>query len=160
MIGPESLRSVSDYNKIQSEKQSPWKVVGGGNLIWRSSSKSVGRAKRPNGGQESNLEISNKRKLPTLPGLERQRTEALQSPEARTAWDLWESGPQRIHSCCQKHSGSREMGRYSLVCFLLLNRDLESVGQTSCKQLGKVPENGLCRGQPLAIQSRVGNMWE
>lgn len=85
MIGPESLRFISDYNRIQSEKQSPWQVAGGGNLIWRSSFKSVGIAKRPNGRQESNLEISNKRKLPTLPRLEGQRTEALQSPEARAA---------------------------------------------------------------------------
>lgn len=85
MIAPESLRFISDYNRVQSEKQSPWQVAGGGNLIWRSSSKSVGIAKRPNGKQESSLETSNKRKLPTLPQLEGQRTEALQSPEARTA---------------------------------------------------------------------------
>lgn len=47
-------------------------------------------------GQEGSPEVSNSRKLPTSLGLEGQKMEVLQSPEARTAWDLWELRQERI----------------------------------------------------------------
>lgn len=59
-----------------------------------------GKAERPNRRQEGNPEISNSRKLPISIGLEGLKMEVLQSPEARTAWDLWELRQERIQSYC------------------------------------------------------------